>query len=249
MRKKISTLFLTMLITASIGVTAMAEDKEYKLSAIDLIVTVDEDLNALMRNVSESSPELELLDTDAVNMLNYYIRNNIYLDVFPDDLSYEILVTSVPLADKNNAGFDTLDHTALEEYMERLKEQTAANDNTELLYMDLFENDTTKYIHTGTHYNVQAPSEKVSVYTERYYTVMNGYNYYYTLQTNNLEIDSELSALLTDMVNSAQYTEVKGSLSDSGMFNELYEMFIGFGLTVLILGTILFMITRKPKRS
>ena len=248
MREKLVTLVLPIMMIVSMNITALAEDKEYKISAINLIVSVKEDLNVLTRGVSESHPALDILDTDAVTMQNSFIQNNIYLDVFPDDLSYEILITSVPLADKENAGFDTLEDAALQEYMGRLNEEFAANESTELLSMDLYENDVTKYIHTSTHTTTEVSTETVSIYTERYYTVMNGFNYYYTLQTNNMEIDSGLSSILTAMVNSAQYTEVKSSLSESGLFNEMYEMFVGFGLTVLILGTILFMITRKPKK-
>lgn len=229
----------------SVTVTALAEDKEYKISAINLIVTVAEDLNVLTRGVSESNPALEILDTNAVTLQNSFVQNNIYLDVFPDDLSYEILVTATELENKENAGFDTLTDDELKEFMNRLSEEFAESDNEELLSMDIYENNLTKYIHLSTHFT----SDDVSVYTERYYTIMNGFNYYFTLQTNDLEISSELSSILTAMVSSAQYTEVKSSLSESGLFNEVYEMLMGFGLTVLILGTILFMITRKPKKN
>ncbi len=243
MKRKFLSVFLTIIMILSMTSTAFAEDKEYKISAINLIVTVTEPLNVLTRGVSESNPALEILDTDAVTMQNSFVQNNIYLDVFPDDLSYEILVSATELENKDNAGFNTLSDTELEEFMNRLGGDFASNENEELLFMELYENDVTKYIHLSTHFTL----DDTSVYTERYYTVMNGFNYYFTLQTDNIEIGSELSSILTSMVNSAQYTEVKSSLTESGLFNEVYEMFIGFVLTVLILGTILFMVTRKPK--
>ncbi len=243
MKRKFLSVFLTIIMILSMTSTAFAEDKEYKISAINLIVTVTEPLNVLTRGVSESNPALEILDTDAVTMQNSFVQNNIYLDVFPDDLSYEILVSATELENKDKAGFNTLSDTELEEFMNRLSGDFASNENEELLFMELYENDVTKYIHLSTHFTL----DDTSVYTERYYTVMNGFNYYFTLQTDNIEIGSELSSILTSMVNSAQYTEVKSSLTESGLFNEVYEMFIGFVLTVLILGTILFMVTRKPK--
>ncbi len=243
MNRKFLSVFLTIIMILSMTSTAFAEDKEYKISAINLIVTVTEPLNVLTRGVSESNPALEILDTDAVTMQNSFVQNNIYLDVFPDDLSYEILVSATELENKDKAGFNTLSDTELEEFMNRLSGDFASNENEELLFMELYENDVTKYIHLSTHFTL----DDTSVYTERYYTVMNGFNYYFTLQTDNIEIGSELSSILTSMVNSAQYTEVKSSLTESGLFNEVYEMFIGFVLTVLILGTILFMVTRKPK--
>lgn len=249
MKNKLLMLFTAALISVLITIPAFAKENEYKFSAINLIISVQEDFNVLTRSVSESNPALEILGTNAVTMQNSFIQNNIYLNAFPDDLSYEILVTCVPLANKENAGFDTLEASALQEYMERLNAEFAAAENTELLFMDLYENDTTKYIHTGTHSVTEVSQREVSVYSERYYTVMNGFNYYFTLQTNDMEIDSALSAILTDMVNGAQYTTVKSSLSESGLFNEMIETFVGFALTVLILGMVLFMITRKPKRK
>ncbi len=249
MKNKLLMLLTAALISVLITIPAFAEENEYKFSAINLIISVQEDFNVLTRSVSESNPALEILGTNAITMQNSFIQNNIYLNAFPDDLSYEILVTCVPLANKENAGFDTLEASALQEYMERLNAEFAAAENTELLFIDLYENDTTKYIHTVTHSVTEVSQREVSVYSERYYTVMNGFNYYFTLQTNDMEIDSALSAILTDMVNGAQYTTVKSSLSESGLFNEMFETFVGFGLTVLILGTVLFMITRKPKRK
>lgn len=249
MKNKLSTLLLAVLVSVFICVPAFAEDKEYKISAINLIVSVQDGFNVLTRGVSDSNPALEILGTSAVTMQNTFIQNNIYLDVFPDDLSYEILVTCVPLENKENAGFDTLEASALQEYMERLDAEFKAAENTELLFMDIYENNTTKYIHTGTHSVTKMSQREISVYSERYYTVMNGFNYYFTLQTNDMEIDSSLSSILSDIVNSAQYAQIKSSLSESGLFNEMMEMFVGFGLTVLILGTVLFMISRKPKRK
>lgn len=243
MKRKFLTILLTLTMILSVTVPALAEDREYKISAINLIVSVTEHLNVLTRGVSESNPALEILDTDAVTMQNSFVQNNVYLDVFPDDLSYEILVTATELDNKNNAGFDTLPAAELEEFMNGLSGEFAASGNEELLSMDIYENDVTKYIHLSTHFT----QDETSVYTERYYTIMNGFNYYFTLQTNDMEITGELSSILTAMVNSAQYTEVDSSLSESGLFNEVLEMLIGFGLTVLILGTILFMMTRKPK--
>ena len=122
MKNKLLMLLTAALISVLITIPAFAEENEYKFSAINLIISVQEDFNVLTRSVSESNPALEILGTNAITMQNSFIQNNIYLNAFPDDLSYEILVTCVPLANKENAGFDTLEASALQEYMERLKE-------------------------------------------------------------------------------------------------------------------------------
>lgn len=68
MKNHLLTLLAAALISVLINVSVLAEDKEYKISAIDLIISVQEDLNVLTRGVSESNPALEILGTNAVTM-------------------------------------------------------------------------------------------------------------------------------------------------------------------------------------
>lgn len=244
MKKKLFTVLITSMMILSMTVLIFAAEKEYKISAINLIVNVTEDLNVLTRNVSEGNPALEILNAEPVELQNTYLQNHIYLDAFPDDLSYEILVTATRINTSGSRNFNELEESEFKDYFDRLTEEYNASENEELIHMDIYQNNTTKYVYTYTHNTLN----NVSSYIARYYTVMDGYNYHYTLQTNDLEIDDTLSATLQSIVDSAQYTEVKSSITESGLFMEIYETFIGFGFTVVILGIVLFLLIRSSKK-
>ncbi len=248
MKKTFITAFLTamMILVPSMLISANEKnpEKEYSISAIDLTVSVTEDLNVLTRNVSEGNPALEILDAEPIALQNSYLQNHIYLDAFPDDLSYEIIVTATDIHNDDAKNFSDLNENDFAEYCEKLKSGYAEGGHEELLSMEIYQNDVTKYVYTYTHSTLN----DVSSYIARYYTVMNGRNYNFTLQTNDLEITDELDSQLQSIVDSAQYAKVKSSITESGLFMELYETLIGFGLTVLILGTILFLLIRSSKK-
>lgn len=244
MKKRFLTALFTSMIILSASILVHAAEKEYPISAINLIVTVTDELNVLMRNVSEGNPALDILDADAIELQNSYLQNHVYLDAFPNSLQYEILITATDVNNSGARNFSELSEDDFKDYCDNLSKQYASGENETLIEMKIYENDTTKYVYTYTHSTL----DDVSSYIEKYYTVMNGYNYNFTMQTNDLEIDETLSAQLKSIVDSAQYTEVKSSITDSGLFMELYETFIGFGLTVLILGFILFLLIRSTKK-
>lgn len=246
MKKRTLTAFLTAMIMLSMTVltSAAAAYSEYKISAIDLTLNVSDELNVLTRSVSESHPALEILETDAVTLRNTYSYNNIYLNAFPDDLTYEILVTSTEINNTEAVNFSDMDNSQFDEYCKTLEDAYASNENEELLELSIYENDTTKYVCTYTHSTL----ENVSVYAKRYYTVMNGFNYNFIIQTDDMEITPAIEEEFLSIINSAVYAPLKGSITESGLFMDMFETFVGFGLTVLILGTIIFLLNRKPKK-
>lgn len=244
MKKRFLTALFTSMIILATTILVFAEEKEYSISAINLILNVTDELNVLTRNVSEGNPALEILDADAIELQNSYLQNHVYLDAFPDNLQYEILVTATDVNNSQAKNFSELSEADFMDYCDKLTEQFASSEKESLLEMKIYENDTAKYIYTYTH----STFDDVSVYAAKYYTVMNGYNYNYTLQSNDLPIDGILSTQLKDIVDSAQYTEVKSSITESGLFMELYETFIGFGITVLVLGVLLFLLIRSTKK-
>lgn len=241
--KLFSFILLICLFTSTV---IFAANKEYAISAINLIVSVPEELNVLTRNVSEGNAALEKLDASANEILTSYTNNNIYLNAFPDDLSYEIIITSTAINNSDAKSFKDIPEAELFEYIAKLiksyndaKESELLNDNY------VYESDNAKYILTKLKTNTSTGD----VYTVRYYTVTNGYNYYYTMQSNNEEILNNSEYYLSDIVDSANYTEVKSSLTESSLFMELFETFIGFGLTVLVLGLIIFALNKASKNK
>ena len=249
MKKIIVTSLVGVLLTALIipwgPHTVMATDtvpcNTVAVSDLDVTIQVPSSLYYLTRNVSagnEAFAVLKELDdsANANDMLNYYIANDVYVDIFPEDLQYEILVHSSE---------DVKDFTQLEEadfvpYIERMrKEYEEAGIDCDCIVLDQKNEQT--FLVTSTHSTLN----NTSVYVLRLYTVVNGYNYYYVLQSNGKEIDATLEELLYDIANSAVYEHVEASITESSLFMELYETVIGFGLTILILDHRLHIVVRS----
>ena len=104
-----------------------------------------------------------------------------------------------------------------------------------------------EYIHTYSHNK----KSDISVYVSKYHTVMNGFSYDFIIQTNDIEINEndKMNQQFLEIIDSAQFTQVKSSITESSIFMEMYETFIGFGLTVLILGVIIFLMSGKSKKN
>lgn len=245
MKKKLITILLTSMIILTTTVTALCATKEYKISAINLILNVSDELYAVTRNVSTGSPALDILKTDAIKLQNLYLQNDIYLDVFPEDLSYEILVTAVA-ANSQVADYNIASDDYFTDYMEQIRNGYNSEDDI-LIDISLYENATTKYIHTYSHNK----KSDISVYVSKYHTVMNGFSYDFIIQTNDIEINEndKMNQQFLEIIDSAQFTQVKSSITESSIFMEMYETFIGFGLTVLILGVIIFLMSGKSKKN
>lgn len=243
MKKKILSLLCIMMLIMQVTIIAYGATNEYRFSAIDLIVQVPDTLNVLTQNVSDGNPVLQKLDADATKIRNSYIQQNIYLDLFPDDLSYEIIVKATPINSSNYVDFAHLNSKDFEDYCERMTTKYQENPDDELIDISIYENETTKYVKTNLH-NTQ---NHTSTYIQEYYTVMNGYNYFFRIQSNGVEVSDSLAVEFQSIVDSAQFTEVKASLWESNIFMSLFETFSGFAITFVILGVILFLVTRKPK--
>lgn len=242
MKKK---LFLSLLITLSLTSGVIyAAGREYGISAINLTVSIPEGLNVLTRNVSEGNPALDILDADAVSLQNSYIQNNIYLDAFPDDLTYEILITSTRISDSGAKDLTAFTDDEINEYINRVKADYNDKKEDSLLLSNIYSTDTATYVYTESH----STAGDVSSYVYKYYTIMNGYNYHFTLQTNDMIADDIILAQYKDIIDSASYEYVKASITESPIFMDLYEAFVGFGLTILILGTILVLLIRSTKK-
>ncbi|MCR5216376.1 MAG: hypothetical protein K6C69_05525 [Lachnospiraceae bacterium] len=258
MKKIIATSLLGVLLTTLIipwgPHTVMATDtvpcNTVAVSDLDVTIQVPSSLYYLTRNVSagnEAFAVLKELDdsANANDMLNYYIANDVYVDIFPEDLQYEILVQGSKIHSSEEVkDFTQLEETDFAPYVERMrKEYEEAGIDCDCIVLDRKNEQT--FLVTSTHSTLN----NTSVYVLRLYTVVNGYNYYYVLQSNGKEIDATLEGLLYDIANSAVYEPVEASITESSLFMELYETVIGFGLTILILGGILFTLIHAQKKA
>jgi hypothetical protein len=235
-------LLFTAILTLSIAITAFAAGTQYRISAINVILTVPDGLYSLTRNVSEGNKALEILDADPEELYAVYQQKGIYLDAFPQDLSYELVLVATEVDDDD---FTTLSDEALADYESSLIEEYAAMENETLLSVSQYMGNETPYLVTSSYYK----DDYVSSYAIKYYTVVDHTGYHYILQTNDTELTDEHLSMLNQLVDSAQYTEVSASVTESPFFTSIMETLIGGGISIGILVLILFLLIRGSQKK
>lgn len=239
--KKPLLLLLTTLLTMSIIIPAFGET-EHKISAINVVVTVPDGLYSLTRNVTEANPALEILDAKPEELYAVFQQKGIYLDIFPADLSYEIVLAAVNVTDEN---FRELSETELADYTDSLMKEYENMENETLLSVSQYTANNVPYLVTSSFYD----DSYVSSYAIKYYTVVNGIGYNYILQTNAAELNSEHTAVITAILDSAEYRTVNSSVSESPFFMTILETLIGGGLTIGALVLVLWLLTKSTKKK
>ena len=91
--------------------------------------------------------------------------------------------------------------------------------------------------------------EKQTIYTRKYYTVARGYIYMYSLQSKDNEITDEMINDIRYIINSAQYTDVKKSIFENGVFTETLSTILTAAIPIAILAAIYLLITRVGRKS
>lgn len=241
MKKQNILLLFTTILTLSMALTAFAAGMEYKISAINVIVTVPEGLYSLGRNVSEGNPALEILDAKPEELYAVYQQKGIYLDAFPKDLSYEIVLVATSVTD---ADFIKLTEPELQEYTSTLQNEYESMENETLLSVSQYTGGSTDYLVTSSHYE----DDYVTSYAMKYYTTKNGIGYNYIIQTNGDEISEEHINMINQLIDSAQYTTVSASISESPFFTMMMEYLIGGGLSIIALAFVLFLLMKSSKK-
>lgn len=240
--KKPLLLLLTTFLTMSIFITAFAAGTTQKISAINVVLTVPEGLYSLTRNVSAGNKALEILDAEPEELLGIYQQKGIYLDIFPADLSYEIVLAAAAVEDED---FKILSEEEVMDYANSLAAQYESMEYETLLSVSQYTGNGTPYLVTSSFYE----DSIVSSYAVKYYTVVNGIGYNYILQTNGTELTEEITAVITSILDSAEYREVKASLNESPFFMTILETLIGGGLTIGALVLVLWLLTKSTKKK
>ena len=251
-RKKFTFIPVLLLISAIIlpSVTAMAADTSYKFSDIDLKLKVPEELICFTQTTTGNNAYLKDIGAqDANEVQNSMKAANIYLEAFSKDISYEIAVVGM----KAGSDLSNLDELSEDElsgmflrYIE--SENSKQEDN-------LTETMTGKAIDTindHPYFRTEVTSvsdENKSIYTRKYYTVTRGYIYIFSLQSEDNEITEDMINNILYIINSAQYTNVKKSIFENGVFTETLSTILTVGIPIAILVVIYLLITKVGKKG
>ena len=229
---------------------SVAADKTYKFSAIDLKISVPEGLICFTQTTTGNNAYLEKIGAnDANEVQNAMKASNIYLEAFSDDISYEIAVVGMKagssLPDLDELDKDTLDNY-FKEYIssEESKSDDSLSETMTDNNIDIINNHP--YFRTDV---TSVSSENGTIYTRKYYTVTRGYIYIYSLQSKENQITSDMTDDIEYMINSAQYTNVRKSVFENGIFTETLSTILTVGIPIVILLAIYFLITKVGKKG
>lgn len=221
-----------------------AATKEYSFSALNTQVNIPSELSVFTRSVTSADPGLDLIDTTADKLHVMFEQYNIYLEAFPSDVSYEIVVSGND-APEDAKNFNEIGNSLLNEQLQDYKAKCEAVDTDEINDVTTYKNNTTNYFQT----DFKSVSNGVTVYVRKYYTIMQGKEISFTIQSNGKELTDEQISQLQEIVDGAQFKEIKESITESPIFTEITGYLIGILITVAVLGGLVYVVNKSNKKQ
>lgn len=226
------------------GVFADNSANHFKFSDIDLKIDVPSELICFTRTTTNNNSYLEKLGVDDATVLtNNMIANKIYLEAVPQDVSYEIALygntASKGLENLNELSEDDL-NSLYDEYI--ASQSSIDNDyiEEELESNELVKINDIPYFVT----NIKSVSNDVTVYSRKYYTVVRGYIYTYSIQSKTNRVSDDMINNVVSILESAQYVKVNKSPLQSTIVTETLSNIITVGVPILLLALIIFILTK-----
>ena len=223
---------------------AAGDTNNFKFSDIDLSVKVPKELICFTRTTTNNNSYLEKLGVDEASVLtNNMIANKIYLEAVPEDVGYEIVVYG-NTASKNLGNLNELSGDELNSlYNEYVASQSAINNDNikeELESSELIKINDIPYFVT----NIHSVSNDVTVYSQKYYTVVRGYIYTYAIQSKTNRVSEDMTANAKSIISSASYAKVRKSLFENSVISETLSNIITVGIPIIILAIILYVLVK-----
>lgn len=223
---------------------AAGDTNNFKFSDIDLSVKVPKELICFTRTTTNNNSYLEKLGVDeALVLTNNMIANKIYLEAVPEDVGYEIVVYG-NTASKNLGNLNELSEDELNSlYNEYVASQSAINNDNikeELESSELIKINDIPYFVT----NIHSVSNDVTVYSQKYYTVVRGYIYTYAIQSKTNRVSEDMTANAKSIISSASYAKVRKSLFENSVISETLSNIITVGIPIIILAIILYVLVK-----
>jgi len=223
---------------------AAGDTNNFKFSDIDLSVKVPKELICFTRTTTNNNSYLEKLGVNEASVLtNNMIANKIYLEAVPEDVGYEIVVYG-NTASKNLGNLNELSEDELNSlYNEYVASQSAINNDNikeELESSELIKINDIPYFVT----NIHSVSNDVTVYSQKYYTVVRGYIYTYAIQSKTNRVSEDMTANAKSIISSASYAKVRKSLFENSVISETLSNIITVGIPIIILAIILYVLVK-----
>lgn len=216
----------------------------FKFSDIDLSIEVPKELICFTRTTTNNNSYLEKIGVNDSSVLtNNMIANKIYLEAVPEDVSYEIVVYGNTASKGLNNLNELSDNELNSLYNEYVSSQSSIdNDNIkeELESSELIRINDIPYFVT----NIHSVSNDVTVYSQKYYTVVRGYIYTYSIQSKTNRVSEDMTAQAKSIISSANYTKLRKSIMESTIVSEILSTIITVGAPILLLVIILYILIK-----
>lgn len=241
MMKKCKKIFLLMIsfvlaFTVNVGAETQAqgEGRTYEIPDLDVALEIPDFLYGATRASTSADPALNLLDISLEELKMSFSMHDIYLEAFPENLSYEIVLSGT------QAPEDAKDFNGLSE-AEILETVTEKNKDASYHVESINGN---QYLVTS----LTVSDNIKEAYILKYTTVRQGKSISLTLQSQQTPTP-EISRIYQDVLGSLQYREIKDSLANHPAVAELSTTLLGMAVVIGILGIVLFAFLRLEKKS
>ena len=234
MKRKFLTFMASVILSVTmISTLCLAAVKEYTFSDLNTSVKINSDLFVVTRATTSSDPALGILDVSIEELHVMLETNNVYLEAFPEDMSFEIVLAGGAARD------DAKDFSALgdEEIINSIEHTDNGKYSVETI-------NNIRYLVA----EVSSDEPGNAYYVYKYTTVDKGIATTLSLQSEK-KPDNETLLYFKEAVGSLERREIKSSLTENPYFTELATTIMGMAVVIGGLGFILFIFIRVDKNN
>lgn len=192
MKRFLATFLLFCSISCMLPVPAFATSNSYMLEDLGMSIELSPEHVVFTRDVKSNDPNLSIYGLTKDKLYSFMLEQNIYLNAWDEDISYEIIVTMVesPFEDYN-----LFSDTTLNGFASALETEYAGIGIT-LMRSEIYQHRQAKFIKIY----LSQPNNGETAYGLQYNTVYNGKTINITLQSYSGKIDQDKEAIIQNIV-------------------------------------------------
>lgn len=242
---------LLIVLEEELAALAQAEPRtyvEYAIADLNLNISVPSDWTTVTRTIQEGDPALDMFGMTAEEVKQTLIGNDIYLDSFSDNSTYEIDISMLDA--KGDTDFNDMSEEELKETAERYFEadEAQSTDTTHTGY-SIYTHPQTKFIVLDYKQN-DGEDER---YGQLYLTKYNGQTISIVLQSNDIELSDSAKLICKKVVDSITFLEPSNTQDSSSIAFRFEKALIIIGCVtaaaVVVSIVLIVFILKKRKKA
>ena len=242
--KRLFCFLLTVTFIVSGACASYAAEKKYSFSDLDIEIEVPNELAVFTRNVTSADNNLQLIDATSDELLVMFEQHDIYLEAFPKNVLYEIVVSGKPVS-ADVKDLDKLSDTERNQGLQAYREKCESVGTDEIFDVTTYKNNSTIFYVA----NFKTVSNDVTVFTKKYYTVMQGKEVNFTIQSKDIAVTDIEASQIKAIVDSTVFKQIDSSIFDSPIFTEISGYLFGLFVSVAVLFAIILVVKKSTKKQ